>query len=180
VRKLERNRLFKAHQPVFATPPPPPKNWDDAVAKSDLVAHIVLRSRSHVTGPSNVPMDRYDADVIESIKQDSTIYNQPGLVILRLGGMVETPTAFVRQNIEGFPDWSLDRQYLMFLRFNPVVNAWNPRFGPEAVFEVRTDAQTVQTHGRSQFARAQHLRPLATVLSEVRASELRMRGRGGQ
>lgn len=158
-----------------------PTSWDDLVRGAHVVVRVRISSREYILTAAGQPFTRYEAEVVDMVKGDAAAAVKPSkLVIVHHGGIVERPDAFIRVTYVDQPDWQIGREHLMFVNWNPALQAWTPSFGTSATFEVVGEGSTRTIRplrSRNAFANQQEGRPLTSVREALRQAVDRAKGR---
>jgi hypothetical protein len=144
----------------------PPRTWEEAAARSQVVAVVRLTGRRYASeswGPTTV----YKADVLEVVRNAGP-YQVPSVIeIPRIGGMIERPEGLVSVEEAGFPPWFVGTKLLLFLNWNKEATMLAMSGGPNLAFEVDAEGRA-RTFGKSALAARQNRRPFSEFLSEIK------------
>lgn len=93
------------------------------------------------------------------------------ITVVRMGATRDRGAYIERLVLPEFPDFHLERRYVLFLGWHRVHDAWTPLWSPNAVFDV--DAPRVEPLGRAESV--EQFRNIATA--DFLAA---LRGQGGR
>ena len=95
--------------------------------------------------------------------------------IYRGPSLVEMPDKFVRIEQRGYPEWTLDTEYVLLLTWSDSLNGYQDAYGPNGTFKLAAGTKVVETPGSSPFARAQNARKVSDFLAEARSKAAAVR-----
>jgi hypothetical protein len=146
----------------------PPPTLEEAVLASAAIVVVVAETERTYQPPINGASTRlvYRMRVREVLRTHQALTTGE-VEVYRFGGDTDHGDHIVRSVERGFPGFLSGRMYLLLLSWNRVLQAFEPRFGPNGVFEVFPDGR-IETPGRAPFARAQTTKTAATLLDDIR------------
>lgn len=146
----------------------PPETLELAVAAADAIVVAVSETERTYEVPIPGASTRLIYTVkIKEILRSHPALTVPGLQVYRLGGDTDRGDHILRTIERGFPGFLSGRTYLLLLSWNRVLSGFEPRFGPNGVFELFPDGR-VETPGNASFARLQTTKSGAKLLRDIR------------
>jgi len=146
----------------------PPSTLQQAVSGAAAIVVGTVRTERTFRPASSASSPRlvYSVSVIEILRPHPML-TQTELEVYRMGGDIDAGDHVIRKNEVGFPRFSSGHQYLMFLSWNRSLNAFEPKYGPNGIFELFPDGR-VQTPGKAPFARAQATKSSGMLVQEIK------------
>jgi hypothetical protein len=146
----------------------PPDTLEQAVRPTDAIVVAVAQSER----TDQPPIDGASTRLVFTMKVVEVLRGHPALTVpvldvFRIGGDTDHGDHIIRAVERGFPGFLSGRTYLLFLSRNRVLNAFEPRFGPNGVFELFPDDR-VKPFGGAPFARVQEHKLASSLLEDVR------------
>lgn len=145
----------------------PPRTLEEAVqAAAAIVVAVAQTERTY-----QPPIDGSSTRVIYQMNVQQVLRTHPALTtgevdVYRVGGDTDLGDHIVRRVERGFPGFLSGRTYLLLLSWNQVLQGFEPRFGPNGVFELFPDGR-IETPGQAPFAREQTTRTAAALLADI-------------
>lgn len=168
------NQLQGPSKPVYEVPMEvsylqPPPTVEGATRSADAVVVGKVESSHPYQPPKSGATLRtaYQIDVLETLKADFRLVPDP--VVFRFGGDRDEGKHIRRSKEVGFPDFKPGKVYVLFLSWNPVLEGFELKYGPNSTFELQSDG-TIQSPGRSEFAKSQVGKPKGTFLTAIRSA----------
>lgn len=117
-----------------------------------------------------MPYTRFDAEIIEVIKDSGDVSTGRTISVTRYGGVQEV--AGVSRVIEerAFAPWTVGQTLLVFLRWFDRLKSCTLPFGPDAAFEFKPTTKKVRVFARTTFAGRHNGRDAAPLVAEVKAA----------
>jgi len=146
----------------------PPPTLEEAVLASAAIVVVVAETERTYQPPIAGASTRlvYRMRVREVLRTHQALTTGE-VEVYRFGGDTDHGDRIVRSVERGFPGFLSGRLYLLLLSWNRVLQAFEPRFGPNGVFEVFPDGR-IETPGRAPFARAQTTKTATILLDDIR------------
>ena len=91
----------------------------------------------------------------------------PDLQVYRFGGDIDQGDHVTMKVERDFPRFGVGHRYVMFLSWNRVLNGFEPKFGPNGIFELMPD-DTIDTPGKSSAARSQKGKSAAALIADIK------------
>jgi hypothetical protein len=108
----------------------------------------------------------YTVEVVDVLRPNPFL-TLPLLDVFRFGGDIDQGGHVTSKIERGFPRFADAHQYILFLSWNRVLNAFEVKFGPNGVFELMPN-RTVDTPGKSTFAQAQKTKATAALIADLK------------
>lgn len=148
----------------------PARTWEEAAARSQVIAVVRLTGRRYVSEPSGngqSPTTVYKAVVLEVVRNASPHQVSPVIEIGRIGGVINTADGAVTVDEAGFPPWFVGTKLLLFLSWDAKRAVFGTVGGPNAAFEVDPRGRA-HSFGKGPLAVKHNRRPFAELLAEVK------------
>lgn len=164
-----------AKLPIFVDHVAPPEKIGQLATQSDAIVTVRIESSrfESITDPkSGRPEDvtRYDARVLDVMKLHGSLPPLLGTFTLtRYGGQHTENGKVVASAEQGFPEFALNYEYLLFLTWNHPRNAYDIAYGPAGSFQLLPTGG-VKALGRSNMAKSQQGKSRQTLLQELRTA----------
>jgi hypothetical protein len=155
--------------PIEVSYSAPPATLEDATRSADAVVLVRIRgSRPYQPSISGATLrTAYQIDVLETLKLDSRL--TPDSVVFRFGGDEDKGTHIRQLRESSFPAFRPGQEYVLFLKWNSVLEGFETSGGPNTAFEILSDG-TVQSPGKAAFARGQAGKSKSMFLTAVRSA----------
>jgi len=146
----------------------PPSSLEAAVQQANsivigTVAHGRTQQQLGVEPPSTRVV--YTITVAQVLRRHPQLM-QPTFDLYRYGGDTDAGDHIIRRVQRGLPRFIAGHQYLTLLSWNPVLQGFEPQYGPNSVFELFPDGR-VETSGQAAYAKAQTARPGAALVADI-------------
>jgi hypothetical protein len=150
----------------------PPRTLEEAVQASAAIVVAVAQTERTYQPPIDGASMRliYRMNVLEVLQTHQALPSGD-VEVYRMGGDTDRGDHIIRSVERDFPGFLSGRTYLLLLSWNRVLQAFEPRFGPNGVFELFPDGR-IDTPGRAPFARAQTTKIAATLLADIKQAVL--------
>jgi hypothetical protein len=146
----------------------PPSTLEAAVQQADaIVIGTVAQERTHhlAADPSSTRVV-YTVTVAQVFRSHPQLM-QPTFDLYRYGGDTDAGDHIVRRAQRGFPRFIVGHQYLALLSWNPVLQGFEPQYGPNSVFELFPDGR-IDTSGKAPYARSQTAKSGAKLIADIK------------
>jgi hypothetical protein len=145
----------------------PPSTLEAAVQQADAIVIGTVaqeRTRRLADDPSSTRVV-YTITVAQVLRSHPQLM-QPTFDLYRYGGDTDAGDHIIRRVQRGFPRFIAGHQYLTLLSWNPVLQGFEPQYGPNSVFELFPDGR-IDTSGKAPFARSQTAKSRATLIADI-------------
>jgi hypothetical protein len=147
---------------------PPPASLDESVLLTDAIVVGSIRDVQTYQPPINGAGLRllYTVQVADILRSHRNL-TLPDLQVYRFGGDIDQGDHVTMKVERDFPRFGVGHRYVMFLSWNRVLNGFEPKFGPNGIFELMPDG-TVDTPGKSSAARSQKGKSAAALIVDIK------------
>jgi hypothetical protein len=115
----------------------PPATLEEAVQSADAIIIASIVSAETYQPPVGGAGARllYTVQISDVLRNHQNL-GAPTAQVYRFGGDMDQGDYVIRKTERGFPRFAIGHTYIMFLVWNRMLNGFEPRFGPNGIYEV--------------------------------------------